>query len=127
MNQRVSCAPDDGFTLIEIMIALVILSVGLLAVAAVQLTVIRGNALAKRLTTATAIAERKLEEIKNTTFATIQGEAASPVTVANLTFTRQVTVTPNGAPPTAKTVSVLVTWTAGSTTHTVPVTTVIAR
>lgn len=41
---------NDGFTLIEVMIALVILTVGLLALAGMQLTGIQGNSTAQSLT-----------------------------------------------------------------------------
>jgi len=56
---------QSGFTLIEILIALFILVVGLLGVISVATTVINGNAFGKKITTATTLAQDKMEEIKN--------------------------------------------------------------
>lgn len=53
----------SGFSLVELMIAMTIFAVGLLAVVSMQLTAIRGNSSANSLTTATALAEGILEEI----------------------------------------------------------------
>jgi type IV pilus assembly protein PilV len=56
--------PDQaGFTLIELVVALVVLAVGLLAIAGMQITAIRGNASANVISTKTAVAEGVLEEI----------------------------------------------------------------
>jgi type IV pilus assembly protein PilV len=47
---------EQGFTLLEIMIAVSILATGLLAVASLQVTSIRGNAFASGVTEGTALA-----------------------------------------------------------------------
>lgn len=52
-----------GFTLVEIMVALCILLFGLLAIGGMQVSAIRGNAHARQLTQATALAQAKLEEL----------------------------------------------------------------
>ena len=54
---------ENGFSLIESVIALTIFSVGLLAVGSMQLAAIRGNVSAYSLTAATALAEGIMEEI----------------------------------------------------------------
>lgn len=54
---------DKGFTLIEILIAITILSIGLLAVASMQISAIRGNSFANDLTEGTTLASEKLESI----------------------------------------------------------------
>jgi prepilin-type N-terminal cleavage/methylation domain-containing protein len=51
-----------GFTLIEILIATLLFSVALLGVASLATVVIKGNYLSKQITTATALAQQKLEE-----------------------------------------------------------------
>jgi len=56
---------QSGFTLIEIMIAMFVLAVGLLGAAGVVITVINGNALSKEITTATTLAQDKMEDIIN--------------------------------------------------------------
>jgi type IV pilus assembly protein PilV len=116
---------EDGFTLVETMLTLVILSIGLTALAAVQLTAIKANTFSKRMTTATLLAEATLEQLKDTPYANVQSVAATTVTAANLQFTRQVTVTANSPVANAKTVLVAVGWTEGAQTRTVPVTTIL--
>ena len=126
MKVQPSIGPKAGFTLVESMLALAIMSVGLLALAGLQITALRGNDLSRRMTTAVSIAEQRLEQLKNTPYTNIQAEAASEVTASNLHFTRQVTVT-NGPLPNTKSVSVLVSWQDQSQTHTLPLATIIGQ
>ena len=116
--------PNDGFSLIESMLALVILSIGILAMARLQIAAIRGNALSQRMTTAVSIAEQKIEELKNTPYDNIQAESTAPV--PNQNFTRQVTVA-SGPLPDTKTVSVIVNWQGKSKTYTFPIATIIGK
>jgi type IV pilus assembly protein PilV len=118
--------PNAGFTLVESMLTLAIMSVGLLALAGLQITALRGNDLSRRMTTAVSIAEQRLEQLKNTPYTNIQAEATSEVTASNLHFTRQVTVT-NGPLPNTKSVSVLVSWQDQSQTHTLQLATIIGQ
>jgi len=54
--------PGDGrFTLIEVIVAISILTVGLLAVASMQSSAIRGNHLGYRVTEATTLAQDRME------------------------------------------------------------------
>lgn len=52
-----------GFTLIEVLIAITLLAVGILAAASMQITSIGGNDLAIRVTEATTWGEDKIEEL----------------------------------------------------------------
>ncbi|MBW2066489.1 MAG: prepilin-type N-terminal cleavage/methylation domain-containing protein [Deltaproteobacteria bacterium] len=52
-----------GFTLVEVLIGISILTIGLLALASMQVSAIRGNAMSDRTTTALALAEAKMEEL----------------------------------------------------------------
>ena len=54
---------EDGFTLLEVIIAMSILTFGLLAVASMQTMAIRGNDNASRITEATTLAQDRLEKI----------------------------------------------------------------
>ena len=121
-----SIGPNAGLTLVESMLTLAIMSVGLLALAGLQITALRGNDLSRRMTTAVSIAEQNIEQLKNTPYTNIQAEAASEVTASNLHFTRQITVT-NGPLPNTKSVSVLVSWQDRSKTHTLPIATIIGQ
>jgi type IV pilus assembly protein PilV len=57
-----------GFTLIEVLIVLAIFSIGILAVAAMQMTSTKGNASARRITEATALAENQLENLMQVSY-----------------------------------------------------------
>ena len=52
-----------GFTLIEVLIVITIFSIGILAVAAMQMTSTKSNASARRMTEATALAENQIENM----------------------------------------------------------------
>jgi type IV pilus assembly protein PilV len=86
---------NEGFTLLEVMIALVVLSVGLLGLAALQLVAVKGNAFSSEMTNATMLAQQHAETLK-----------CLPFTDANLD--------PNGNPHTtigsSKGVQYTVTW-----------------
>ena len=103
---------NGGFSLLEMLVAITILAVGLLGMAALQGTAIRGNALGIRNTEAIALIEDKLEEYKNTPYASI---TEGTVTETNLgsgnMFSRETTVTENDPVPDTKTIVVEVSWT----------------
>ena len=54
---------DDGFTLLEVFIALAILAFGLLAIASMQATAIKGNSQAMGITEAAACAQDRMEKL----------------------------------------------------------------
>jgi prepilin-type N-terminal cleavage/methylation domain-containing protein len=54
---------EKGFTLLEVMIAIAILTFGILAVASMQTSYMYGNSVAKRLTEGTSWAGNKMEEL----------------------------------------------------------------
>jgi type IV pilus assembly protein PilV len=55
----------NGFSLIEVLIALIFLAIGLLAMASLQVTSVRGNFFSNNLMQATYIAQDRLEFLKN--------------------------------------------------------------
>jgi len=55
----------EGFTLLEVLIAVTIFAIGILAVASMQLTSIQGNAFGNEMTTATFLAQAQLERMKS--------------------------------------------------------------
>ncbi len=63
LRQRNRVTEEKGFTLVEIMITIVILSLGLLATASMQMHAVSGNASANRLTEATNLGQDKLEAL----------------------------------------------------------------
>ena len=61
--QRSRTRSQRGFTIIEVLVAMAILSFGLLAVAGMQVVAIRVNVAAQRLDQATTLAQDKIEEL----------------------------------------------------------------
>ena len=59
-----SFSNENGFTLIETMMAIAIMAIGLLAVAALQATAISGNAKSKKNSMAILLAEDQIETYK---------------------------------------------------------------
>jgi type IV pilus modification protein PilV len=56
---------QEGFTLIEVLIAVVILTVGLLAVGTMQISAIRGNFMSGNTSIALSLASEKMEDLLN--------------------------------------------------------------
>lgn len=55
---------EKGFTLTEVLIGLIILAIGILAIAGMQITSIRGSSFSNNLTQASVIAQDRLEFLK---------------------------------------------------------------
>lgn len=113
---------EKGFTLLEIFIAIVLLTVGLLGTAALTTGVMRGNVASRLLTSATAIAQSCLEENRRVGYASA---GAVPSGGTNSCLTGDATVSVNGVSYTrnlaidssvsnVKTLTVTVTWSEGS-------------
>ena len=69
---------NRGFTLIEILVAIAILSIGLLGVAGLAGGIRRGNATSDKITTATTLAQEQLEDIKELNY---MGTPATDTTI----------------------------------------------
>jgi type IV pilus assembly protein PilV len=99
---------NKGFTLIEVLVAMVILSIGLLGTAALITGIINSNKLSNRITTATVLAQDKMEEIKRAGAAD-KTEPYNTISDYPL-YKRDVVVDPLGTD--MKTVTVTVYWDA---------------
>lgn len=125
-------ADNAGFSFIDLMLAMVVLTIGVLAMADLQVIASRSNNSSRSTSAALNVATGKMEEIKDKVFTSIVAEAPTTVTVldpprAPLTFTRQVTVAIDTPIAGSKTVTVIVTWSdSAGKTHTIPMATVIA-
>jgi type IV pilus assembly protein PilV len=74
---------QDGFTLIEVLVALTIFAVGLLAIAALQTSAIRMNSTGDRLTELSTIGIDKYEELMGLPFTDPQLVVGGPYTDPN--------------------------------------------
>ena len=127
-GMRHAARGEEGFSLIEVLVALTILAVGLLSLALLQVTAIKGNAGASKSTIATDLAQAKLELFRrnawaaidnstNTTFdggttpiyANVPASAGDNVIVRGSTFYRIWRVLPN-ASDSLKTITVWTCW-----------------
>jgi prepilin-type N-terminal cleavage/methylation domain-containing protein len=105
--------PEHGFTLSEVLIAIVVLSVGLLGLSAMMIVATNSLAFSKKLTTATTLAQDKLEEIKYASYTSVI-PANHPLedykTISGYAqFKREVTISAGPVPDT-KTVTVTTSW-----------------
>ena len=98
---------NSGFTLIEVLVAMVNLSVGLLGTAALITGIINGNKVSNRISTATVLAQDKMEEIKSMEYLNVAAEPLSIITDYPL-YKREVAVDTLGTG--MKTVTVTVSW-----------------
>ncbi len=57
-----------GFSLIEVLVGLVLLAIGLLAIAGMQITSVRGNFFSSNMTQASILAQDRLEILRNLPF-----------------------------------------------------------
>ncbi len=100
---------NSGFTLIEVMIAMVILTIGLLGTAALITEIIRGNQISNRVTTATTLAQDKMEEIKGSGYDSAADETDNYNTIDDYPlYKRDVVVVPLGTG--MKEITVIVYW-----------------
>ena len=72
-----------GFTLLEVLIALIVFAVGLLGIAGMMIASIRGNTFASRLSAATNLAQDKIEELRNVPYINIYKDCQNSASWAN--------------------------------------------
>ena len=65
IREQIQMKGREGFTLLEVLIAVSIFAIGILAVASMQLTSIQGNAFGNEMTAATFLAQAQLERMKS--------------------------------------------------------------
>jgi type IV pilus assembly protein PilV len=107
---------QSGFTIIEVMIALVILAVGLLALATMQIVSIRSNAFSSEMTYATMLAQDRLEQIRNmdyddVTAGNISGDVSASEATKGMSYTITGEVDSDKPATDMKTVTLQIDWT----------------
>jgi type IV pilus assembly protein PilV len=106
---------NNGFTLIEVLVAMVILSVGLLGTAALITGIISSNKLSNRISTATTCAQDKMEEIRGVGYDDAENESGTEnySNILNYLLYKRITDVVAGNPAAGmKTVTVTVYWDA---------------
>jgi len=106
---------DDirGFTLIEILIATVIITVASLGVANLTVLVMHGNSFSKHMTTATALGQDRLEHAKRINYTDVETLVGTEDygSIVNYTGYKRITSISNNTPmANMKTMNVTVYW-----------------
>ena len=104
---------QNGFTLLEVIIALFIFSIGLLAVASMQMTAIKGNYFSGTLTEATNWAADQMETLMSLPYADIDSAAEDDPDVSDPDDIYSITwsVADDDTTNNTKTITITVTWT----------------
>ncbi len=119
---------NSGFTLIEIMIAIAIIAIGIFGVMSLIITVMKGNTLSKRVTTATTIAQDKMEDFKRMDYVNVIDDFGTD-TYYDTEYYWKADEVDNTPATDTKTIKVDVYWDPATTasTHKVELKTIIAQ
>lgn len=119
---------DSGISFIDLMLSLVVLTIGVLALMDLQVIATRSNASSQGTVAAISLAEEKIETFKNTAFQSIVSQPSTTWTdpVTKIIYTTTATVTNNQPIDGVKKVDVTVTWSDKAGSHSIPMATVIA-
>jgi type IV pilus assembly protein PilV len=121
---------NDGFSLLEVLVAVAVVGIGFLAAASMQGTSVTGNSKSRYWTYATYLAQDKMEEFRNTNFDDIS-ESGSPETnidifgTAGGLFNRSWTINDNTPAVLMKTITVTITWRERGADHSLTMVSVI--
>lgn len=103
----------EGFTLIEVMIAVVILAAGILALATMQIVSIRSNAFSTEMTYATMLAQSQFEQFRNIDYDSVVTDSdviPASETSKGIPYTVQWTVNDDDPTTDMKTIDLNVLW-----------------
>lgn len=115
-----------GFTLVELLVAAALASIGLLGLAALHANALRTSAVGRNTTIATSLATQQIEALRRTPAASLSDVGAYSVTVGNRPYTRTATIA--GAPVgDGKKVTVNVAWSDEFGPHTFQLVSVIGQ
>lgn len=113
---------SKGFSLIEILIALVILSIALLALAGLMAQTTKNNSFGGRITEAATFAQDKLEELRATSWVVII-PGSDKMSSNGMDFARNWTVATSGN---LKTITITINWN-DKTSHSISLRSVLSQ
>jgi len=102
-------ARQAGFTLVEVLVAATLASIGLLGLTALHANALRTTAVGRNTNVATSLAAQGIEDLRRLPAASVASVSAQSITVAGRTYTRSATVS-NAPVGTGKQVAVTVGW-----------------
>ena len=109
MKMRTHETSNDGFTLIEVLVAMSIAAVGFLGLAATHVTSVRATVLGRNVSLATSIANETIETLRRRPYAEIASASPSTVSREGIYFTSTTTVAALGT--SSKRVTMGISWT----------------
>ena len=104
------CAREQGFTLIETLVAIVVFSVGLLGAAGLTTVTLHGHQRSQHLTSATILAQDKLESIYTMAYTDVSDAYEVITTDNHQQYIRTVEVAEDIPTSGTKTVAIAVHW-----------------
>ena len=118
---------SKGFTLVEVLIGLIILSVGILAITTVHVTSTKGSYFSNHLSQATICAQDKLESLKNLPYndSDLSSGQHNEGILSGTIFSRQVIVVEDVG-NSIKTITVVIDW-ADQGNHSISFSTIRAK
>ena len=117
---------DDGFTLVEILVAMAIAGIGFLGLAATHVSAVRATAVGRNMSIATGIANQQIEWMRRQPYDSLATTSPVSQMVDYMPFTQTATVgaAPGGG---AKKVTMRVDWNDQFGAHNVQLVTVIGQ
>jgi type IV pilus modification protein PilV len=117
-----------GFTLIETLIAIMVLSIGLLGAAKISLMVISSNTFDSQLTAATILAQQQIEDLQRLGYTHANTAAGTEAygTITNFASYQRVTTIVANTPATAMLTATVTVWWAQDT-HSVTLRTILGE
>lgn len=106
---------NDGFTLVEVLVATSIAAIGFLGLAATHVASVRATSFGRHISIATGVATEEIEAMRRRPYDELVTTAPTNVTRGYLTLTTTATVADVGT--TSKRVTMGVTWTDQFGTH----------
>jgi prepilin-type N-terminal cleavage/methylation domain-containing protein len=125
---------EAGFTLLEVLIAILIFTIGMLGTLTLTAGVVRGNFFSRNVTSATTIAQKTIEGAQRAGYAGVSAyvsdstKVPASISVGGVSFSQTAAVA-NGAPAAGlKSVAVTVSWNEAHTSpHLITLETILAE